>query len=376
MRGPPRRPWFTLRYRPGVLELLDQRELPEREVILALRSAEEVARAIEEMAVRGAPAIGCAAAFGVALAARVHAAEGRAPARAAAEAAIHRLGRTRPTAVNLFFALRRMREALDRALRAGGPGPEELARGLEQEARALAREDEEACRAIGRAGAELVPKRARVLTHCNAGALATAGYGTALGVIRAAVERGQRVEVFADETRPLLQGARLTAWELARDGIPVTVIPDAAAAHLMRRGEVDLVVVGADRVARNGDVANKIGTFGLALLAREHGIPFYVAAPLSTWDPETASGAEIPIEERGRDEVARMGERTLVPEGVPVRNPAFDVTPAALVTALVTEAGVARPPFAASLEELAGRSRGTRAVASARPPEGSPRPIR
>ena len=350
--------WFTLRYRPGILELLDQRELPEREVVLELRTAEEVARAIEGMAVRGAPAIGCAAAFGVALAARTRAAEGVAAARAAAEAALRRLGRTRPTAVNLFFALGRMREVLVRAEGAPGPDGEELARRLEGEASALAREDEEACRAIGRAGAALVPRRARVLTHCNAGALATAGYGTALGVIRAAVERGHRVEVFADETRPLLQGARLTAWELARDGIPVTVIPDSAAAHLMRQGRIDLVVVGADRVARNGDVANKIGTYGLAVLAREHGIPFYVAAPLSTWDPETPSGREIPIEERGRDEVARIGDRALVPDGVPVRNPAFDVTPAELITALITDAGVARPPLADSLEALARKHRG------------------
>lgn len=357
MSGPDRRPWFTLRYRPGVLELLDQRELPEREVVLELRSAEEVARAIEGMAVRGAPAIGCAAAFGVALAARVRAADGLAAAHAAAEAALDRLARTRPTAVNLFFALGRMREALARAAGAPARDGDELARRLEGEASALAREDEEACRAIGRAGASLLPRRARVLTHCNAGALATAGYGTALGVIRAAVERGHRVEVFADETRPLLQGARLTAWELARDGIPVTVIPDPAAAHLMRQGEIDVVVVGADRVARNGDVANKIGTYGLAVLAREHRIPFYVAAPLSTWDPETPSGREIPIEERGRDEVARIGARTLVPEGVPVRNPAFDVTPAELVTALVTDAGVARPPLGESLEALARKQR-------------------
>jgi methylthioribose-1-phosphate isomerase len=199
------------------------------------------------------------------------------------------------------------------------------------------------------AGAELVPDPARVLTHCNAGALATAGYGTALGVVRAAVAQGKRVSVIADETRPFWQGARLTAWELKRDGIPVTVIADAMAAHLMSRGEIDLVVVGADRVAANGDVANKIGTYAVALAARAHGIPFYVAAPLSTLDPATSNGAAIPIEERGRDEVARAFGHTLVPEGVPVRHPAFDITPAALVSAIVTEAGIARPPFAESL---------------------------
>lgn len=353
-----RRPWFTLRYRPGVLELLDQRELPEREVVLALRSAEDVARAIEGMAVRGAPAIGCAAAFGVALAARGSAPDGPAAVREAARAAESRLARTRPTAVNLFFALRRMREALEGAAGGSADDGEALAGRLEEEASALAREDAEACRAIGRAGAALLPERARVLTHCNAGALATAGIGTALAVIRVAVEQGRRVEVFADETRPLLQGARLTAWELVRDGIPVTVLPDGAAAHLMRRGEVDLVVVGADRIARNGDVANKIGTYGLAVLARHHEVPFYVAAPLSTWDPGTSSGSGIPIEERAPEEVACVGDRMLVPGGVPVRNPAFDVTPAELVTAIVTDAGVARPPYARSLEALARKAKG------------------
>jgi methylthioribose-1-phosphate isomerase len=321
--------------------MLDQRLLPEREVYLACRTAEEVAQAIESLAVRGAPAIGCAAAFGVACAARVSTARDAAALVADVEAAIRRLAATRPTAVNLFWALERMRARLA-AERQEDAGT--LRAALLAEAEAVLAEDIAACRALGRAGAALVPDGARILTHCNAGALATGGYGTALGVVRAAVEAGRRVSVLADETRPFLQGARLTAWELTRDGIPVTVVTDGMPAHLMRRGEVDLVIVGADRVAANGDVANKIGTYGLALLAHAHGIPFYVAAPCSTVDLATPDGAAIPIEERGRDEVARIAGRAVVPEGVPVRHPAFDVTPAALVTALVTERGVLRSP--------------------------------
>ncbi len=340
--------WFTLRWRGGALELLDQRLLPEREEVVRLASVEEIARAIEGMAVRGAPAIGCAAAFGVACAAA-------APARdlaeqdAALRAAEARLARTRPTAVNLFWALARMREAVAETRAAPGATPERVAERALAEAQAVLDEDVAACRAIGRAGLPLVPQGARSLTHCNAGALATGGYGTALGIVRAAAETGRGVSVLADETRPFLQGARLTAWELARDGIPVSVVTDGMAGFLMRRGEVDLVVVGADRIARNGDVANKIGTYGLAVLARAHALPFYVAAPRSSIDREMASGEGIPIEERGREEVATLAGRTLVPEGVPVRHPAFDVTPATLVTAIVTEAGVARPPYEDSL---------------------------
>jgi methylthioribose-1-phosphate isomerase len=333
--------WFTVRWSEEGVVMLDQRLLPEREAYLVCGSVEEVAQAIETLAVRGAPAIGCAAAFGVARAAHVSAAREAEALAAEVAAAIRRLAATRPTAVNLFWALERMRVRL-----AGARGSDaaSLRAALLREAEAILAEDVAACRALGRAGAALVPDGARILTHCNAGALATGGYGTALGVVRAAVEAGRRVSVLADETRPFLQGARLTAWELARDGIPVAVVTDGMPAHLMQRGEVDLVIVGADRVAANGDVANKIGTYGLALLAKAHGIPFYVAAPCSTIDLATPDGAAIPIEERGRDEVARVAGRAVVPEGVPVRHPAFDVTPAALVTALVTERGVLRSP--------------------------------
>jgi methylthioribose-1-phosphate isomerase len=346
-------PWFTLRWRDGALELLDQRALPEREEVLRLSGVEEIASAIETMAVRGAPAIGCTAAFGLACAAAAPARD-LAAQRAALRAAEERLARTRPTAVNLFWALGRMREELDAALAAPGATPVGVAARALAAAQAILAEDVATCRAIGRAGLPLVPEGARILTHCNAGGLATGGYGTALGLVRAAAEAGRAVSVLADETRPFLQGARLTAWELARDGIPVAVVTDGMAGFLMRRGEVDLVVVGADRIARNGDVANKIGTYGLAVLARAHQLPFYVAAPRSTVDLATASGDAIPIEERGRDEVATLAGRTLVPPGVPVRHPAFDVTPAELVTAIVTEAGIARPPYAESLPALCG----------------------
>jgi methylthioribose-1-phosphate isomerase len=344
------RPWFTLRLAARGVEILDQRRLPGEEVYLTLASVEEVARAIEDLAVRGAPAIGCAGALGLALAARASRAGDVAGLRAELAGAARRLARTRPTAVNLDWALGRVLAAADAA--DPDPTPEGVAARVVDAALRLVAEDAAACRAIGAAGAALVPDGARVLTHCNAGALATAGYGTALGVVRAAVEAGRRVAVLAGETRPFLQGARLTAWELARDAIPVTVITDGMAGHLMQRGEVDLVLVGADRIAANGDVANKIGTYPLAVLAGSHGIPFYVAAPLSTIDLAAKSGDDIPIEERGRDEVARVAGRAVVPDGVPVRHPAFDVTPARLVTALVTERGVARPPYPDSLRAL------------------------
>jgi methylthioribose-1-phosphate isomerase len=346
--------WFTLRWTGSAVALLDQRRLPAEEVYLELTSVEELAQAIESLAVRGAPAIGCAAALGVALAAVTSAATDLEGLRADLAMAAERLARTRPTAVNLFWALERMR---DEIAAAPAGGVEALRARVVEAAGALVREDVEICRALGRAGAALVPAEARILTHCNAGALATAGYGTALGVVRAAAEAGSRVRVLADETRPFLQGARLTAWELQRDGIPVTVVTDNMSGHLMAQGEVDLVIVGADRIAANGDTANKIGTYTVAVLAREHGIPFYVAAPLSTIDLATPTGAQIPIEERGRAEVAQLGGVAVVPEGVPVRHPAFDVTPARLVTAIVTEAGVARPPFESSLAQLV-RSRG------------------
>lgn len=349
--------WFTLRWRDGALELLDQRALPERETVLRLEHAEEVARAIEDMVVRGAPAIGCAAAYGMACAAAESTTNDLGALRAELAAAEARLARTRPTAVNLFHALARQRAALERALAAPQATRRTVARAVLETAEALREEDLASCRAIGLAGLPLVPEGARILTHCNAGGLATAGYGTALGVVRAAAEAGRRPTVLAGETRPFLQGARLTAWELARDGIPVTVVTDGMAGHLMQRGEVDLVIVGADRIARSGDVANKIGTYGLAVLARAHGLPFYVAAPRSTLDLATLRGDAIPIEERGRDEVATIGGRSVVPPGVPVRHPAFDVTPATLVSAIVTDAGVARAPYGESLPALLGAAR-------------------
>jgi methylthioribose-1-phosphate isomerase len=267
------------------------------------------------------------------------------------------LAGTRPTAVNLFWAIDRMKRCFAAAAQAGG-SVDEIKAALEREARCIHDEDVEMCRAIGRFGGELVPQQARVLTHCNAGALATAGYGTALGVIRGAIEMGKQVSVFADETRPFLQGARLTAWELTHDGIDTTVITDNMAGTIMRQGLIDLVVVGADRIAANGDVANKVGTYGVAVLAKEHGIPFYVAAPSSTLDLATATGAGIPIEERPDREVTHVGPTRLTPEQVRVRNPAFDVTPARLVTAIITERGVWRAPYEASLREAGRGSRG------------------
>lgn len=344
--------WFTLRFESDTVVLLDQRRLPREERYLRCRDVESVARAIETLAVRGAPAIGCAAAFGLALAAATSAARDLATLRSALVHAAERLARTRPTAVNLFWALGRMQETFDAACAAPDAAPDRVRLRLVAEAQAIHDEDVAACRALGGHGAALVPEGARILTHCNAGALATAGYGTALGIVRAAHEAGRRISVLADETRPFLQGARLTAWELARDGIPVAVVTDGMPGHLMQRGEIDLVVVGADRIAANGDVANKIGTYGLAVLAREHGIPFYVAAPRSTIDLATAGGSAIPIEERGRTEVACIGGVELVPEGVPVRHPAFDVTPARLVDAIVTEAGVVRAPYEPALRAL------------------------
>jgi methylthioribose-1-phosphate isomerase len=330
------------------VRLLDQTRLPLDEVYLELRDYRQVAAAIREMRVRGAPAIGVTAAFGVALAAL----EARQLERPAFDAALEEarsvLAATRPTAVNLFWALERMAKVA--AVAASVPQAVEA---LVAEAQTIQAEDVAASRRLGRFGAELLPQRGTVLTHCNAGALATAGYGTALGVVRAAVEAGKQIEVFADETRPLLQGARLTAWELQQDGIPTTLIADTMAGHFMSRGAIDCVVVGADRIAANGDVANKIGTYQVAVLAKEHGLPFYVAAPWSTVDLAIASGADIPIEERSAEEVTSFGGRRTAPEGIAVRNPAFDVTPARYVTAIITERGVARPPLGEALARLA-----------------------
>jgi len=343
----------TIAWDDGAVVMIDQRRLPGEEVMLRCHDPFEVASAIREMAIRGAPAIGVAAAFALALGARNEASEGealRAEWRRLADA----LAATRPTAVNLFWAIRRMSACFDAHAAEGGAA---LRRSLLDEARRIEVEDLEACRRLGDFGAALLPERARVLTHCNAGALATAGYGTALGVVRSAARLGRLAAVFADETRPFLQGARLTAWELLRDGIPVTLLTDNMAGFLMARGEINAVVVGADRIAANGDVANKVGTYTVAVLAREHQIPFYVAAPVSTFDPATPDGRSIPIEERPAEEVTHLAGRRVAPEGVAVRNPAFDVTPARLVSAIVCERGVARPPFDESLRALADAPR-------------------
>ncbi|CAI7994515.1 Methylthioribose-1-phosphate isomerase [Geodia barretti] len=324
--------------------MIDQRKLPSKEVYVRCRTAKDVARAIRTMVIRGAPAIGVAAAMGVALDVRRSRATGTTQLATEFYRTCDLLAATRPTAVNLFWAIERMKRVF-----AGGMRLQAL---IDAEAVRLHDEDVANCRAIGRHGAGVVPAEARVLTHCNAGALATGRYGSALGVIRAAVEAGKRVAVYADETRPFLQGARLTAWELVRDGIDTTVITDGMAGSLMRAGMVDVVVVGADRIAANGDVANKIGTYTVAVLAREHGVPFYVAAPLSTIDLSTPDGSGIPIEERDAKEMTYMGASQLVPEGAAVWNPAFDVTPASFVAGIITERGICRPPFAESLKHV------------------------
>jgi methylthioribose-1-phosphate isomerase len=310
-----------LRWKGDRLELLDQRLLPDQTVYVTCRDAAEVAQAIRDMVVRGAPAIGCAAAFGIVL------------SKGSPES-YEILAKSRPTAVNLFWALERMKKA----------------KNLKAEAEAIFAEDLAANRAMGKLGAELLPERARVMTHCNAGALATAGYGTALGVIRSA--KSKNVSVIACETRPYLQGARLTAYECVQEGIPCTLVTDSMAGHLMSRGEVDVVVVGADRIAANGDVANKIGTYAIAVLARRHGIPFYVAAPLSTFDPKIPDGSHIPIEERPAAEVTGYRGTRWAPEGVAVRNPAFDVTPAELITGIICEKGVVLSPTRERLQSL------------------------
>ncbi len=325
--------------------ILDQRRIPEEKVYLELFTPEEVARAIREMAVRGAPAIGAAAAFGIALAAL----RGRDLAEADQV-----LRASRPTAVNLFWALDRMK----RIWAGFEGGPEALARRLVEEAERIAEEDVEANKRIGRHALPLIPDRAKILHHCNTGSLATVDYGTALGIIRIAHEAGKKVHVFLDETRPRLQGARLSAFEMNELGIPHTVIADGASGHVMKTFGIDLVVVGADRIARNGDTANKIGTYNLAIAARYHGIPFYVAAPTSTIDLGTPTGDAIPIEERAPEEVARCGPVRVVPEGSPVYNPAFDVTPAELITAIITEAGIAYPPYEESLPALVEKAQG------------------
>jgi methylthioribose-1-phosphate isomerase len=335
------------------VRMIDQRRLPREEIYVEAASPEEVAEAIREMAVRGAPAIGVAAGFGLALGA-TQAAELDAQAfDRRMEDLCRLLGEARPTAVNLSWAIARMKGVARRA-RALGRSVPDIAALLEDEARRIRDEDLEACKAIGRHGAALVPDTARILTHCNAGGLATAGYGTALGVVRAAVEAGKKVRVVADETRPFLQGARLTAWELMKDGIETVLITDNMAGSFLHRGEIDLVVVGADRIAANGDVANKIGTYSVAVLASANAVPFYVAAPLSSVDLGCSDGDHIPIEERDPREVVELYGFQIAPVGVAVRNPAFDVTPARYVTAIITERGIAWPPYRTSLPSLFG----------------------
>ncbi len=331
--------------------MIDQRKLPGEETYVRCRTAQEVARAIKAMVIRGAPAIGVAAAMGIALGMRRSKALGTKQFAADFMRLCDLMGATRPTAVNLFWAIERMKRALSAGALAG-ESVAELQRRLDREADAIHDEDVASCRAMGRHGAAVVPEGARILTHCNAGALATAGYGTALGVIRAAAEQGKVARVFADETRPFLQGARLTAWELAQDQVPTTVIAESMAGPLMKRGDIDMVVVGADRIAANGDVANKIGTYTVATMARAHGVPFYVAAPLSTIDLSTPDGDRIPIEERHAREMTHVGSTRLTPEGVAVWNPAFDVTPHELIAAIITERGLARPPYSESLKAL------------------------
>jgi methylthioribose-1-phosphate isomerase len=334
------------------VRMLDQRLLPTEEKYLMLRSYEEVAEAIKKMVVRGAPAIGVSAAMGLALGAKQSVGTSISDLEFDFDYMCEVMAGTRPTAVNLFWAIERMREALRRG-KAETDDVEEVKRRLVHEAQKIFHDDIEANRALGRFGGELIADGATVLTHCNAGALATAGdYGTALGVIRGARDAGKRIAVIADETRPFLQGSRLTAWELTRDEIPVTLITDNMAGHVMKQGKVDAVVVGADRIASNGDAANKIGTYMVAVLAREHNIPFYVAAPISTIDLTLKTGEEIPIEERDIREVTHMRDQRLAPEGIDVQNPAFDVTPNKLIAAIITDKGVARQPFTESLKRM------------------------
>jgi len=342
----------TIEWTDEGVRMLDQRLLPSEEKYLMLRSYDEVAEAIKKMVVRGAPAIGVSAAMGLALGASQSVGTSVADLEDDFDYMCQVMSATRPTAVNLFWAIERMREEF-RKQKSSTEDTLAIKAALVDEALSIFREDIEANRALGRFGAELLSDGDTVLTHCNAGALATAGdYGTALGVVRGAIDAGKRIAVIADETRPFLQGLRLTAWELAKDNIPVTVITDNMAGHVMKSGKINAVVVGADRIAANGDAANKIGTYMVAVLARKHDIPFYVAAPISTLDLSLKTGEEIPIEERDRKEVTHINERQLAPDGVGVQNPAFDVTPNDLITAIITDKGVARAPFVESLRKL------------------------
>ncbi|MGO8795337.1 MAG: S-methyl-5-thioribose-1-phosphate isomerase [Candidatus Sulfotelmatobacter sp.] len=341
----------TLEWTDHGVRFLDQTKLPTEETYVNCTTHEQVADVIRTMVVRGAPAIGVAAAMGIALGVKNSRAETTAELKRELDQICDLMGKTRPTAVNLFWAINRMKEKFERVrIRPIA----QIKQDLIEESRRMHAEDIAANQAMGRHGATLMPNAGGVLTHCNAGALATAGYGTALGVIRAAVEQGKKIHVYADETRPFLQGSRLTAWELMKDGIPTTVISDNMAGAMMRQGKIGAIVVGADRIAANGDVANKIGTYTVAVLAKEHGIPFYVAAPISTVDLATPDGSQIPIEQRDQKEVTHIAGKQMVPDGVSIENPAFDVTPAKYVAAIITERGIARAPYSDSLAQLAG----------------------
>ncbi|HEV3485080.1 MAG TPA: S-methyl-5-thioribose-1-phosphate isomerase, partial [Vicinamibacterales bacterium] len=341
----------TIEWKDDAVVMIDQRKLPTSEVYVSCRTAAEVAKAIKTMVIRGAPAIGVAAAMGIALGMRRSAATGTKQFTTEFQKTCDLMAGTRPTAVNLFWAIERMKRTFAEAAQ-GGCSVGEIKDRLEADARRIHDEDVQSCRAMGAHGASLVPDTARILTHCNAGALATAGYGTALGVIRAAVESGRHIAVFADETRPYLQGARLTAWELQQDGIDVTLITDNMAGHFFQHGKFDAVIVGADRIAANGDAANKIGTYTVAVLAHAHHVPFYVAAPLSTIDAACPNGEAIPIEERSTQEVVEIFGERVAPEGINVRHPAFDVTPARLITAIITERGVLHPPYEEAIRNV------------------------
>jgi methylthioribose-1-phosphate isomerase len=340
----------TLEWTDQGVRFIDQTKLPMEETYVNCTTYQQVADVIRDMVVRGAPAIGVAAAMGIALGAQNSKAENTGDLKRDFDQICEVIGKTRPTAVNLFWAIRRMQEKFE-TLRVR-PIPQ-IKQSLIEEAKRMHAEDIAANRAMGLHGATLMPATGGVLTHCNAGALATCGYGTALGVIRAAFEQGKKIHVYADETRPFLQGSRLTAWELMKDGIPTTVISDNMSGAMMKQGKIQAIVVGADRIAANGDVANKIGTYTVAVLAKEHGIPFYVAAPISTVDLETPDGSKIPIEQRNPREVTHIAGKQMVPDGVSIENPAFDVTPAKYVTAIVTERGIARAPYEESLKKLA-----------------------
>jgi methylthioribose-1-phosphate isomerase len=341
----------TIAWQDDDIVMIDQRKLPGEEIYVHCKTANEVAKAIKTMVIRGAPAIGVAAAMGIALGMRRSKAQGTKQFALEFTRLCELMAATRPTAVNLFWAIDRMKRSFGTGAQAG-ESVDELKARLALEAHAIHDEDLQSCKDMGRFGAEVVPAHARILTHCNAGALATAGYGTALGVIRAAAEQGKVDQVFADETRPFLQGARLTAWELVRDNVPTTVITESMAGPLMQRGGIDFVVVGADRIAANGDVANKIGTYTVAMMAHAHHVPFYVAAPLSTIDLATPDGSQIPIEQRNAREMTHHGKTQLTPVGASVWNPAFDVTPHDLVAGIITEKGIIRAPYQETLRRL------------------------